>query len=222
MGLVMELQLDDLMPSKKVIKIQIEPIETPGIVARAMAGLRGMAPAGAADPGSSPNPIYDSPPALALLYDEIWFLCKSLCPASMRDLPFVHYVLEENGTLVQDFSYNEDADFEFLSQIDSYVNRREFFDNYNPNIFSLGAKWWRTKEPAIDNHSHRLNLPLINDTFAAAQPMLGVRYWTIGLDGQFTRLLTNDVPIVDSIVLHELPKRLAHWMHLPTALGSAL
>jgi len=48
MGLMMELHLDDLTPSKKVIKIQTEPGDTPEIIAAAMAGLREIAPLGAA------------------------------------------------------------------------------------------------------------------------------------------------------------------------------
>jgi hypothetical protein len=44
-----------------------------------------------ADTRSSPNPILDSPYGLLLLYDEIWFLTRSLCPDNMRDLPYVNF-----------------------------------------------------------------------------------------------------------------------------------
>ena len=47
---------------------------------------------------SSPNPILDSPFGLFLLFDEIWFLCRSLCPENMRDLPYVKF-LDESGKL---------------------------------------------------------------------------------------------------------------------------
>ena len=50
------------------------------------------------DLGSSPNPILDSPFGLFLLFDEIWFLCRSLCPQNMRDLPYVKF-LDESGKL---------------------------------------------------------------------------------------------------------------------------
>lgn len=53
MGLTMELHLDDLFPSKKVVKIQTEPGDTPEIVAAALAGLQGIAPAGATGPAAA-------------------------------------------------------------------------------------------------------------------------------------------------------------------------
>jgi hypothetical protein len=33
----------------------------------------------------SPNPILDSPFGLMLLYDELWFLTKDLCPTNLRN-----------------------------------------------------------------------------------------------------------------------------------------
>lgn len=196
-----------------------------------------FAPATQHDRASSPNPMYDSPASLVLLYDEVWFLCRSLCPASMRDLPFVRYVLEDSETLekMQDFFYNEDADQDFLRELNRYVTRREFFDNYDANIFALGAKWWRTEKSAIDNHSHGLNLPIngINGPFAANSTdvrcllldqaivnHLGSKYELVtnafmqevitpmDVNGQFSPSLSNDIPLVDSIVLHDLPTRL--------------
>lgn len=46
----------------------------------------------------SPNPILESPFGLLLLYDEIWFLCRSLCPENMREIPYVRF-LDESGKL---------------------------------------------------------------------------------------------------------------------------
>lgn len=34
---------------------------------------------------SSPNPIYMGGLGMLLLYDELWFLCESLCPENMRN-----------------------------------------------------------------------------------------------------------------------------------------
>ena len=42
-----------------------------------------------------PNPIIESPMGLLILYDEIWFLCESLCPENMRKLPYVKFVDQE-------------------------------------------------------------------------------------------------------------------------------
>lgn len=42
----------------------------------------------------SPNPIIESPLGLMIFYDEILFLCKSVCPNNMRNLPYVKFVDE--------------------------------------------------------------------------------------------------------------------------------
>jgi hypothetical protein len=43
-----------------------------------------------------PNPILECPFGLMLLYDEIWFLSRALCPKNMQHLPYVHFVLDTN------------------------------------------------------------------------------------------------------------------------------
>ena len=50
----------------------------------------------ASDDVSSPNPILESSFGLMLLFDEIWFLCRSLCPENMRHLPYVRFLDETN------------------------------------------------------------------------------------------------------------------------------
>lgn len=42
-----------------------------------------------------PAPILESPLSYVLLYDEIWFLSRKLCPYNMEHLDFVHFVDEE-------------------------------------------------------------------------------------------------------------------------------
>lgn len=39
-------------------------------------------------------PIIESPWGLMLLYDELWFLCKDVCPHNMRECSFVKYVVD--------------------------------------------------------------------------------------------------------------------------------
>lgn len=71
-GLTMELHLDDLFPSKKVVKLQTEPGDTPEIVAAALAGLQGLSTAGAA--GQAKFQATDSPNISAyidLYFDDI-------------------------------------------------------------------------------------------------------------------------------------------------------
>ncbi|MEM7792406.1 MAG: hypothetical protein AAF546_13460 [Verrucomicrobiota bacterium] len=55
-----------------------------------------------------PNPILESPYGLILLYDEIWFLSRSVCPYDMRDLPYVHFIYETDH--VEDI-YHKFADY---------------------------------------------------------------------------------------------------------------
>jgi hypothetical protein len=49
-----------------------------------------------ADTYSSPNPVLDSPFGLLLLFDELVFLSRSLCPENMRALPYVSFLDEGN------------------------------------------------------------------------------------------------------------------------------
>lgn len=53
-----------------------------------------------ADTYSSPNPILDSPFGLLLLFDELVFLTRSLCPENMRRLPYVSFLDETNLAIV--------------------------------------------------------------------------------------------------------------------------
>lgn len=46
------------------------------------------------DISSSPNPILENAFGLAIFYDEIWFLCESLCPNSLRGHPRIKYIDE--------------------------------------------------------------------------------------------------------------------------------
>ena len=51
----------------------------------------------------SPNPIIESPLGLMIFYDEILFLCRSVCPNNMRNLPYVRFVDE----LFPDFCFKD-------------------------------------------------------------------------------------------------------------------
>jgi len=57
---------------------------------------RNQASRGPADIASSPNPILDSPFGLLLLFDELVFLTRSLCPENMRTLPYVSFLDESD------------------------------------------------------------------------------------------------------------------------------
>lgn len=55
------------------------------------------------DISDSPNPIIESPMGLMIFYDEILFLCRSICPNNMRNLQYVKFVDE----LYPDFYFEE-------------------------------------------------------------------------------------------------------------------
>lgn len=74
------------------------------------------------DVSSSPNPVIESPWGLMILYDEIWFLCESLCPNNMRKLPYVKYVdrmfpdlyfgsIEKDELNMQQYNYEGDVSY---------------------------------------------------------------------------------------------------------------
>ena len=62
-----------------------------------------------------PAPILESPFSYMLLYDELWFLTKAICPYNMVDLDFVHFVDEEllPKGLPKDFLIQVDEPEEF-------------------------------------------------------------------------------------------------------------
>src|SRR5260370_15334750 len=94
---------------------------------------------------SSPNPILDSPFGLMLLYDEIWFLCRSLCPENMRESPHVRF-LDERKMLppLRDLATLETwKDVEASPSLrDRYRKAtRTFFDSYKETVKRVGVTW---------------------------------------------------------------------------------
>lgn len=63
-----------------------------------------------------PNPIIEAPVGLFLLYDEIWFLHRRVCPYNMEDLEYVHFVNEE-----YDLRFIDDATLSKCDEIASTV-----------------------------------------------------------------------------------------------------
>jgi len=110
-----------------------------------------------ADVSSSPNPILDSPFGMMLLFDEIWFLCRSLCPENMRNLSYVRF-MDEQGLLpdIKDIEfpnlYESIKDDELL--LAKYNAFHDVFKMYEESLKSVGYIWGRWP----DNHSHSLKL----------------------------------------------------------------
>jgi hypothetical protein len=110
-----------------------------------------------ADQSSSPNPILDSPFGTLLLFDEIWFLSRSLCPQNMREVSYVKFLDE---TIDLEFLVDIDT-AELIQKLDTetalmkrYDNLRKGFDLYSETVQNVGVRW----DAAADNHTHSLSI----------------------------------------------------------------
>lgn len=107
---------------------------------------------------SSPNPILECPSGLLLLFDEIWFLTRSLCPQNMRALTYVKFVDEQFGGVLDDLLPRGDWESEISANpvlsARYEASRTAFFSRYQENVAKTGV-WW---EAAPDNHSHGIKI----------------------------------------------------------------
>lgn len=98
------------------------------------------------DLSDSPNPIIESPLGLMILYDELLFLCRSVCPNNMRNLPYVKFVDE----LYPDFDFEN-----IMNCVDMTNSSIEINSNF---------KWWdivklmNIENWIIDSHTHGLKI----------------------------------------------------------------
>jgi len=105
-----------------------------------------------ADTVSSPNPILEGAFGALLLYDEIWFLTKSLCPENMRHLSYVKF-LNESGEVPE-------VDPEWLPKEEEVFNPSSIIEyrnssrNYEEVKKGAGIYW----DAAVDNHTHGLRI----------------------------------------------------------------
>lgn len=97
--------------------------------------------------GPLPNPIIESPVGLMIMYDEIWFLTRALCPINMRSLPYVHYVDEEIPT------FDWKSIIQYVQSIEQQVEIR-----INRIPVDVGKM---IKEPGMDVHSREI---IVGDT----------------------------------------------------------
>ena len=148
------------------------------------------------DIGNSPNPILDSPFGLFILFDEIWFLCRSLCPENMRELPYVKF-LDEHKLLPSLEGIKPPHALEDIRS-DSALSER-----YNRNIESfswhdldkkLGIHW----DAGTDNHSDFFRIGNIQ-TYAC--PNLNRLFFDIEV---VKRLKCKDVELVTNSLLQSL------------------
>lgn len=101
----------------------------------------------------SPNPIIDSPLGLMILYDELWFLCESICPNNMRNLPYVKFV----DVLFPNLWFQGALDFlQYNETKDLYINKL----SYDEILKRMNIKFSR----GLDTHSHSLQVGNITVT----------------------------------------------------------
>lgn len=111
---------------------------------------------GPADTQSSPNPILDSPYGLLLLYDEIWFLSRSLCPQNMRELGYVRF-LDEEGAAPDLANVDISLPYEAI-HADPEASARlhrvtSLFSRYDRVLRTMRIDWTQP-----DNHTHGLRI----------------------------------------------------------------
>lgn len=112
------------------------------------------------DQSSSPNPVLFGSMGLLTLYDEIWFACESLCPQSMRGLPYVKY-LDAHGPGLSL------AELDFENQIDRICDNCGFLPQTNlnglfENGFGDGMTEYLGGQFKTDNHTHGLSFLGVN------------------------------------------------------------
>lgn len=106
-----------------------------------------------ADMNSSPNPILDSPFGLMLLYDELWFVSRSLCPENMRGCSFVRF-LDEDGALTELGELDIEEEYEAYLAAEEKSGRQPGFANAWRRVDAIPRNW----DARWDNHTHGLDL----------------------------------------------------------------
>ncbi|HEY8616285.1 hypothetical protein [Phenylobacterium sp.] len=124
------------------------------------------------DGGSSPNPVLLASMGLFVLYDELWFACESLCPQSMRTLPYVRFVDREWPGLHPKAQGLDEFVESVRFQGDASINEM-FVDGYE------GMRRFYSPRGLVDNHTH------------------GLRFYDTGLSGNCgPRQLATDIWLV--------------------------
>jgi len=105
---------------------------------------------------SSPNPVLDSGFGLMLLFDELWFLCRSLCPENMRVLSFVRFMDEESllPPLHDIKPLNVEHGEHHRRGVDAH------FKEYRERMHRVGIHW----DAMADNHTHTLSISGLETT----------------------------------------------------------
>lgn len=100
------------------------------------------------DLSDSPNPIIESPLGLITLFDELLFLCRSLCPNNMRNLPYVKFVDE----LYPDFYFTNIAETAYEMEKSIFLTNHGL--RFNDIVKAMHIDNWT----GLDTHTHGLQL----------------------------------------------------------------
>lgn len=108
--------------------------------------------------GEFPNPILEAPIGLFTLYDKVTFLHPSVCPKSLRKLPFIEFLSDRENLS------------EYFLKIDENVKNLEKSTNYqfDESIYKQHHKILETIAPfsTWDNHSRQYEgLPTVPNAF---------------------------------------------------------
>lgn len=111
---------------------------------------RSPAKAAPSDSWTSPNPIIEGAFGAMLLYDELWFLCRSLCPENMRSLPYVRFLDERGEVPPVDPEWLPEPSTIF--QADALADFARSSAAYDTIKRQANVYW----DAAADNHTHDL------------------------------------------------------------------
>lgn len=114
---------------------------------------RNAAPRVNGSDGSSPNPVLENVLGLILCYDEIYFLAPQFCPADMRNLPYVRFVVDDPTLRAQAFQALDDFD---AADHDRW-EKEPSFDRFT-QISETMRRGHADDAFAIDNHTHDIHL----------------------------------------------------------------
>ncbi|MCP2035481.1 hypothetical protein L1279_002492 [Planomicrobium sp. HSC-17F08] len=118
------------------------------------------------------NPILESPQGLSVLYDEIYFLHRALCPTSMINLPFVKFIEDMDKVTVNrilPLLSLENYEGPLLNFVDTKTPLD--FSSYTSHINLIFGKIPSFDNP-IDNHTRMFSLENVNINANSQNPHL--------------------------------------------------
>jgi len=101
------------------------------------------------DKSSSPNPILVGVTGFLVLFDEIWFPCRSICPSSMRKLDYVKFVDEEYPDIKIDYDLAMKIAQQISPEVTLNMLHSDGYGGFMEAYYGL--------EGRIDNHTHGLS-----------------------------------------------------------------